>query len=258
MGQIPKHLSYSHLHLLACPYSAWLRYEHAMKGPTTPWLALGTSLHHALEKTHKEGAFSLQFALHEFKTEFQRIITDDEVFIGYPMLVKLRNEGIEMLETYDDQIKRGKIKDKPLALETEFSIPIAGTKLIGKIDKIEIDDEDGEYVVTDFKSGKTKPTEWDLRNNLQLTAYYWATFEIYGRYPKKVVWHHLRTGDLLESERNPHDIDNLKAMISNAVFMKTNDIRHRVFHEGVCKFCDYQGSICTDYHLEAQLAAKVK
>lgn len=253
MGEIPKHLSYSHLHLLACPYAAFLRYEHALKGPTTPWLALGSAVHHALEKTHKEGPFALKRAVNLFVDEFQRIIADDEVFIGYPQLVKLRNEGIEMLERYDGQIKNGTIKDNPLALETEFSIPIAGTKLVGKIDKTEIDDSDGEYIVTDYKTGKTKPNEWDLRNNLQLTAYYWATFEIYGRYPKKLIWHHMRTGDLIETVRTPHDIENLKAMIVNAVKMKEQDIRHRVFHEGVCNFCDYKGAICTDYELEAKL-----
>lgn len=253
MAEIPKHLSYSHLHLLACPYAAWLRYEHALKGPTTPWLALGTSLHHALEITHKRGAFDIQFAIDAFKKEFNRVITDEEVFIGYPLLVKLQSEGIDMLGLYNAQVQSGKIKDKPLALETEFSIPIAGTILKGKIDKIEIDDTDQEYVVTDFKSGKTKPAEFDLKHNLQLTAYYWACFELYGKYPKKLVWHHLRTGDLFPTTRTPQDVEDLKRMISNAVFMKQNNVRHRIFHEGVCNYCDYKPDICEDYELEAKL-----
>lgn len=256
MGDIPKHLSYSHLHLLACPYAAWLRYEHALKGPTTPWLALGSALHNALEKTHKNGPFDRYYAVNYFKEDFQRIITDDEVFIGYPLLVKLRNEGTDMLGLYYEQLKQGKIKDNPLALEKEFTIPIAGTNLIGKIDKIEIDDSDGEYIVTDFKSGKTKPQEFDLRHNLQLTAYYWACFELYGKYPKKLIWHHLRTGDLFETTRTFKDIENLQSMIANAVFMKQNDVRHRIFHDGVCNFCDYKPDICEDYHLEAELVAK--
>lgn len=212
-------------------------------------------MHDALERTHKAGPFDLKNAINLFKTEFNRIITDDEVFIGYPLLVKLQREGIEMLERYSDQIKNGTIKDNPLVLEKEFAIPIAGTKLMGKIDKIEIDD-DGEYTVTDYKTGKTKPAEFDLRHNLQLTAYYWACFEIYGKYPKKLIWHHLRTGDLFETERVPQDVENLKGMIANAIFMKVNDVRHRIFHEGVCNFCDYKPHICEDHELEMKLSGK--
>lgn len=257
MGTIPNHLSYSHLHLLACPYAAWLRYEHALKSPTTPWLTLGTAVHTALERTHTDlGPFSLSNAIDTFKSEYARILEEEEVFISYPQLVKLRNEGVEMLERYDAQIQAGTIKDNPLALETEFEIPIAGTKLVGKIDKLEID-EDGEYIVTDFKTGKSKPEAWDLRHNLQLTTYYWAVFELKGRYPKKVVWHHMRTGELLETERDSNDVDNLKQMITNAISFKVNDIKHRIFHEGVCNHCDFRGQVCTDYELERNLESKV-
>lgn len=252
LSKIPDHLSYSALHHLACPYASWLKYEHQMRGPTTPWLALGSAVHTSLERTHLAGSFDLMVAVNLFKNEFNRIIEEDEVFVGYPQMVKLRNEGAEMVERYYDQIKSGKIKDNPLVVEKEFSIPVAGTKVVGKIDKLEIDD-DGEYTVTDFKTGRAKPNPWDLRHNLQLTTYYWAVFVLYGKYPKKVVWHHMRTGDLLDSEREPQDIKNLQDMIQNAVWMKQKGIRHRIFHEGVCNFCDFRGETCTDYELEAKL-----
>lgn len=256
MGTIPAHLSYSHLHLLVCPYAAWLKYEHAMRSPSTPWLVRGTAIHTALERAHEVSPFSLQIAVTTFKSDYRRIIEEDEVFVGYPQMVKLEKEGVEMLERYWGQIENGTIKDNPLALEAEFSLPIAGTKLVGKIDKIEIDESDGQYIVTDYKSGSKKPDEFDLRNNLQLTAYYWAVFELYGKYPKQVIWHHLKTGELLKSERTPQDIENLKVMISNAVAMKKQDIRHRIFHEGVCNHCDFKGAVCMDYGLEQELLAK--
>ena len=158
-----------------------------------------------------------------------------------------------MLEIYYDQIKSGKISDNPLAMETEFEIPIAGTTLVGKIDRIDF--EDGEYEVSDYKSGKTKPDAFELRNNLQLTAYYWACFELYGKYPKKLYWHHLRTGDRMETERTAQDVENLKVMIQNAVYIREKGIRHRVFHEKVCDLCEYKSQICTDYQLEQNLLA---
>jgi CRISPR/Cas system-associated exonuclease Cas4 (RecB family) len=253
MAEIPHHLSYSHLHLLACPYAAFLRYEAALKGPTTIHLALGTSIHKALEETHLAGKFNLLKAVAIFKAEYNRVVVDEDVFVGYPQLKKLETEGVEMLELYDAQISKGQIKDFPLAMEKEFEIPIAGTNLVGKIDRIDWEDETGDYTVTDYKSGKKKPDAFDLRHSVQFTAYSWAGLILYGKLPRKMYWHHLRTGELLETVRTMDDIEDLKTMIHNAVRMKDQNIRHRIYHEGVCNWCDYRGDVCEDKELEANL-----
>lgn len=253
-----KHISYSYLHLLACPYAAFLRYEAAIRSPTTPWLALGNALHHALEKAHKEG-FDLQRAVVLFNDEFKRIIEEDDVFISWPQTRKMETEGAEMLGRYHEQLNEGVFPKEPLELEKEFRIPFAGTYIVGRIDKVDL--VQGQYIITDFKSGKAKPDPWFLRHNLQLTAYAWACQTLYGAIPKEVVWHHLRTGELLASERTQTDIDDLKRLIENAVNMNKQGIRHRIFHESVCGLCEFSGmpkaggvrpakAICDDHELE--------
>lgn len=246
------HISYSFLHLLACPYAAFLRYEAALRGPTTIWLALGSAVHFALEVGHTENNLDITHLINVFKAEYNRIVTEDEVFVSYPQLIKQEGEGMTMLEVYHAQIKSGQIAEHPLDVEKEFRIPIAGTHLVGRIDKIEQDDA-GEYSIIDYKTGKAKPDGWFLRHNVQLTAYYWACYEIYGKYPKKLIWHHLRTGELIETERTPADVEQLKLMINNAVKMKSLDMRHRIFHEKVCEWCDYRGAICDDLELEQRV-----
>lgn len=253
MPEIPDHLSYSHLHLLACPYAAWLRYEAALKGPTSIHLALGSALHHSLEHTHREGAFNLKKAVDLFKKEYNRIVIDEDVFVGYPQLKKKETEGVEMLELYDAQITKNTIKDFPLAVEKEFEIPIAGTKLVGKIDRIDWIQETDDYEVSDYKSGSKKPDAFDLRHNLQLTAYAWACLILYGKLPRMLYWHHLRTGEKLPTVRTLQDIEDLKVMIANAVKMKDMGIRHRIYHDGVCNWCDYRGEVCEDTDLEANI-----
>lgn len=210
----------------------------------TPWLAFGNSLHYALEETHKAGRFNFRSADELFQWDFKRAIEEEEILINYPQMRKLQTEGTEILEKYWGQIQDGTISDFPLAMEEEFSIPFAGTNIIGRIDKIEQDPEDGEYIVTDYKSGKTKPDPWQLRTNLQLTTYDWAVFFKRGKHPKKVIWHHLRTGEILESVRTEQDIENLKEMIANALKMRELDMKHRVYHDGVCNYCDYVGEDC--------------
>jgi RecB family exonuclease len=246
------HISYSYLHLLACPYASFLRYEAALRGPTTAPLALGSAVHNTLERAHLENVFDIKQMVFNFKEEYHRIIIEDDVFVSYPQLKKLESEGIVLLEVYHAQIEAGQITKYPLAVEKEFRIPIAGTFLVGRIDKMEQDDA-GEYTVLDYKTGKAKPEVWSLRHNVQLTAYYWACYELYGKYPKKLIWHHLRTGELIETERTPADVEQLKTMINNAVAMKDTGIRHRIFHDRVCDWCDYKGAVCDDLELEKRV-----
>lgn len=245
-----KHLSYSHLHLLACPYSAFLKYQAAVKGPTTKWIALGNAVHHALEKGHIEGVFNLSEAQVLFTTEFSRIVEDEEVSIGWPELKKMEAEGIDMVVKYDAQINEGIISSSPMALEEPFEIPFLDTKIIGKIDKLERVAEG--IIVTDFKTGKTKPTQWSLSHNVQLSTYAWAVLEKYGELPYKVIWAHLRTGELLESARTMQDVNDVKNMVGNAIAVNDAGIRTRIFHDNVCGMCDYIGPTCDDRELEKQ------
>lgn len=241
---------------MACPYAAWLKYENALRGPTTEYLALGTAIHTALEKGYENTKFNLDKAIILFKKEFSKSIVDDEVFIQWPKLKKMESNGIGMIERFADQ-QNEKYFPLPHTLERSFSIPFEDIEVIGKIDREEVD-EDGEYIVVDYKSGTRKPDPWFLRHNPQLTAYAWACLEEHGKLPKKVVWHQLKSAERLDTVRTMEDINDLKTMIHNARFMHKNKIRHRVFHEGVCNYCDYsgEGGACVDRELEQQLLSQ--
>jgi len=228
-----------------------------MPTTTTYQLALGNSIHLALEKLYGPGpsyfpVLSLEEATKLFLDDFHTTIEEKEVFVTYPNLVKSRNEGIEMLANYFGKLERNELPN-PVAVENSFRLPIVeGAEIVGKIDKTELD-EDGEYTVIDYKSGKEKPTEWFLRRSMQFTCYAYACKELYGKFPKKVVWHHLRTGQLLESTRDDWDIDQLIRTIGGVVKMRDQGITFRTYHEKVCNWCEFQGSICDDPHLEQQI-----
>lgn len=254
-------VSYTFLHLLACPYAAFLRYEARLKGGTTHSLALGNAVHLALEKTHlydkagkATGIIGLQGSLGLYMTEYTRLTQEDQFFATYPQIKKAQAEGVEMIERYHTQMESGKISKTPLAVEKEFRLPIAGIDIVGKIDKVE-ETPDG-LIVTDYKSGSRKPDEWFLRRNLQFTAYYWACKQVYGEYPYRVQWHHLRTGQLLTSERSEWDVEQLQRIVEAAVQMQDLNIRYRVYHEQICGWCDYKGAICDDPTLEQSILDK--
>ena len=262
-----QHISYSWLHNFVCPFANFLRYEGKLRGPTTKYLALGSALHLALELCHTpEKDFNLTEAIQIFKTEFSRIIHDDEVFIKYPEMLKTQAEGAEMLGLYQHGIDTGKISVLVLDVEKEFSIPFNGIEIVGKIDKIEnIVTTDGYgYTVVDYKSGSKKPDVWFLDHNLQFTTYAWAGLVAYGELPTKIIWHHLRTGELLETTRTLQDIEELKQMIRDTQYMRERGIRYRVYHEQVCGYCEFSngwgkvGGICDDRELEKRLVAHLK
>jgi len=257
------HISYSWLHSFACPYANFLRYEGRLRGPTNKFLALGSALHLALELTHTpDKDFNLNDAITIFKVEFSRIINDEEVFIKYPEKIKAQADGSEMLRLYQHGLDTGKINPLVLSVEEEFSIPFMGIEIVGKIDKTESilsDDYDKYgYTVVDYKSGGKEPDPWFLDHNLQFTAYAWAGLVKHGELPEKLIWHHLRTGKLLETTRTLEDIEELKKMIRDTQHMREQGIRYRVYHEQVCGWCEFKGEVCDSRELEQEILSGKK
>jgi CRISPR/Cas system-associated exonuclease Cas4 (RecB family) len=242
---------------MACPYAAFLRYEAAIRAPINEYLALGNALHLALELSYESGQFNSSKATNIFVAEFKRLIDEEEIFIGYPKKKKMEADGLKMLGLYAEGVERGTIAPNPLAHEVEFKIPFESLAVVGRIDKVEFDPALG-YDIIDYKSGSKEPDPWFLRHNLQLTAYAWACQEIYGELPRKLIWHQLRSGKLLETERTQQDIDELKRMISNVLYMDKKDIRYRIYHEQVCNWCDYAGAVCDDRDLEERIVNERK
>lgn len=252
-------LSYSYLHTLSCSYQTFLRYQGRIKGPVTHYLALGNAVHWALEKLYGDEphkvVLTLDQTLDVFDKEFKRIIDEDDVFVTYPQLKKAQANGMEMIALFFTQLEQGIVSSTPLAVEKKFELPIGSTIIVGKIDKIE---NDSGLTLIDYKSGSKKPDTWFLTKNLQFSAYALACKELYGQYPDKIIWHHLRTGSLIETSRSEWDIDQLRRSVDSAVKMHEEGIRFRVYNEQICNYCDYSGGFngngaCDDQELEEKI-----
>lgn len=227
-----------------------------MRSKPTEFLALGNALHLALELAHKREKWDLKFAVETFLTEFRRIVEEDEVFVTWPKMRKHEAEGVEMLERYDYDIQSGKIPATPFDTEKEFKLPFEDEiVVVGKIDKVERTEE-GRYIIIDYKSGGKEPDEWFLDHDLQLTTYAWACQSMYGELPEKLIWHHLRSGKLIETHRTQRDIDELKKMLHDALDMNRRGVTYRVYHQQICGWCEFKGAVCDDRELEDNLMAQ--
>lgn len=192
------------------------------------------------------------------------------------ILMKFIESERNIKETFTPEffeVKFGFIKDKiyDKDLYSEQPIEIGGIKLRGKIDRVDLDNENLVFNIIDYKSGKTKPTRDDIINgvSLQLPVYMIATKkmleEITGQeyQPAFMYLYKLRYSnkefkkDLIKVakgkqldeiiEENLEIFELTEKNIKNEIEMMKNGVYHLSKlpdrKNKVCSYCDF-GSIC--------------
>lgn len=153
----------------------------------------GTALHAAIEKYYKKG--DLQSALATYQETMLETMAkwqDTGIVVGEDQLPRALKDGKEMLKGISWQSM------VPEHIEYRFSLPFPNVEspfvfVDGIIDMIT-----KEGSVIDHKSNAKLPNMQELEHDPQFMIYRWAYKQIYGTYPWKVVWHHLKSGDKIE------------------------------------------------------------
>lgn len=191
----------------------------------------GSALHSAIENYYARGLNPYQ--------RFQRYIN-----LVYNWYTRKGYEISHSIE-YTDMFTQGKVildtfpwqTYSPRHTEYKFNVPLINptTKravgfIMGYMDMI-TDDH-----VVDFKSGKTKPSQNKVDNDIQLALYYYAYGYLFGEYPKSVVRHHLR--DHTTTEYKGSNIDQMMSYICGIVEQIESDNFLDVAHgRPICNYC---------------------
>lgn len=169
---------------------------------------LGTGIHKAIEMYYSggkspQGVFTT--TIRESLAKWQ----DTGVPVNYRYsYAEIIDQGLSILNTFDFS------KFSPKYNEMSFDLPFYDLcKVRGFMDLITEDD-----VIVDFKSAKRKPK--DLNKDPQFILYAWAYFQMFGKWPKSVLWYHLRTHETFEFkfDWNTFDsvvLDTVKEMIND-------------------------------------------
>jgi putative RecB family exonuclease len=162
--------------------------------PPAPWSTKGTLVHAALERLHVLPAAgrTLEAALAALD-DAAEALRDDPDFTGLELDAEaeraFHDEAAELVRRYF-QIEDPR-RIEAIGLELKLEAEVDGVRLRGIIDRLELDD-DGELVVTDYKTGSV-PSELHERKRLSgVHLYSLLCEELLGKRPRRVQLLYLR------------------------------------------------------------------
>ena len=243
---IPSSLSPSRVSsFTSCPMQ--FRFSSVEKLPEPPGVATtrGTIVHRALEllfllpgpdRTPDALADTLNDALREYAThpDYVGLQLDDEA------AQQFRLDCEQLISRYFDMEDPRTIRD--IGLELRMAAHVGSLELRGIIDRLELDD-DGELVVTDYKTGRPPSGNYEQKSLAGVHFYSFLCEAMLGRRPAKIRLMYLSTGETIEtvpSAQSVRFIDTRTAAVWKAIerACETGDFRPR--QSRLCDWCSFQ------------------
>lgn len=197
-------VSYSQMRTYeTCPLRYKFMYVDKIKEPPTPQMEYGAFLHKMLQWLHDPGRPyppTKEELMDQFKGEW------------YPWGIWDKRAREQAFKDGLDALSRYYDRNVPLAgrkvadTERNFSVPVDGHSVSGRIDRIDVL-EDGGYEVIDYKTGRRMPGVEHADRDLQLSFYHLAVEHLYQAKEIKLAFYYLHHGQKLETRRAPEDLE---------------------------------------------------
>jgi RecB family exonuclease len=207
-------------------------------GRSRPYFAFGNAMHNSLWKFYE----SVQIGKEPTLDELKQIYKENWKSEGYVIRTQeegYRRDGEAAIERFYRRYISAKVV--PLHLEWEFTLPVGGHFITGRVDRID-PLKDGGCSVIDYKTGKAK-TQKDVDANLQLTMYALAVRECLGLRAEKLSLYFLKTDEVVSTTRTNEQL----AAVEEHALSVAKAISARKFEPipdaFKCGRCDYAG-IC--------------
>ncbi len=213
-----------------CPWKYKMIYEDGKKTPPTPQIALGLSVHKALEEFHKNDGRDLDDLLEAYNR-----VWVNEGFLNPQQTMQFYEKGEKMLEAYFEwsQLRKSEI----VAVEKEFRFPVGNLILRGIIDRIDKLPDD-TYEVIDYK---THAEMWDqakIDSDLQITLYAIGCENIMKTPPAVLSYYFLAHDQVISTSRTQKDFDfAYKELADVAKKLKAKDYKPDT---AKCPRCDFR------------------
>ena len=221
---------------LECPLRFRFEYLDRIPHRASAALAFGRAFHRTLERFHREQVTKLTPAHLLFHQVWAQVLIEDR-----PHFEKNTQEreyaalGPELMTLY---LACPLAQREPLLLEYHFALELHGHTLTGTLDRL--DDTPAGLVLVDYKTGKRRPNQALLDDDLQFTLYSWGVTETLGLPVARCEYLHLRKMETFVTHRGPEHFQRLREDILPSVF---RGLEAGVFPPSPsfwCHYCDYR------------------
>jgi putative RecB family exonuclease len=230
-----------------CPLNYKLALEWKLPEEPAANMQYGAAMHSALlvyfDALRKGRRMPAEDVVQYFLDEFGKAKIDDAL-----QRHLYERDGTQQLQTFLESsaaMPHGKVA----MLEHTFQCRIAGTDIVGRIDRV--DETDDGYVIVDYKTGNPKSQEL-ADKSLQLSIYALAMSKSKG--VKDLIFQNMGDNTTIVSQRSPESLHKAEAKIAAAA----QGIAEGQFEPKTgnhCNWCGYR-SICPTKELRPRLATE--
>ena len=215
-----------------CPLQFKLSRDWRIPEESHAALQYGGAMHLALRHYYDAVRFSKSATAAEvvqvFRDEFAKAVIPDDY-----QRELYEHQGQRQLQDFIAVAERGSLQ--VLHTEQDFTIEVAGSKVRGKIDRIDRL-EDGTVRIVDYKTGKAK-TQEDADNSLQLSVYALAAQQKWGYKASALALQNLEDGSMPITTRDDIDLREVVERVREVA----QEIAAAAFHPNPGRHCNWCG-----------------
>jgi putative RecB family exonuclease len=257
---IPTSMSPSRVEsFLSCPLA--FRFSSIEKLPDPPSVATtrGSLVHRALELLFTRPApdrtpAALDRAVDDAIAEYARHPDLTQLGLDADETSAFHRECRELAANYLELEDPRRVRE--IGLELRLEAPIGDLVLRGIIDRLDLDD-DGELVVTDYKTGRAPSPNWERKSLSGVHFYAFLCEHVFGKRPAAIRLMYLRSKEIITATPTAQSTRFMTTR-TNAVWQavatacERDDFRPRP--GALCNYCAYQ-RWCPEYGGDPALAA---
>jgi putative RecB family exonuclease len=228
-----------------CPLAFRFSYLERLPEPPAPWTTKGTLVHRALEllldrppdeRTLDAGLADLARARVELAPhpDFADLDLTDEEWAKFDSDTETLVQKYFQLE--DPRTVR------PIGLELKLEANLGSTRLRGIIDRLELD-EDGEFVVTDYKTGSVPSEFWEAKSLSGVHMYALLCERMLGRRPARVQLFYLSKPEMIiatPTDQSIRGVERRTTAMYQAISQACERDDFRARPGRLCDFCTFK------------------
>ena len=243
---IPQTLSPSSMGAFtSCPLAFRFSYVQRLPEPPSAPASKGTLVHRCLERLLDRPADerTLDAALADLSRAADELAAHPE-FSGLELneeeLARFRSDAEGLVRRYFE------IEDprtiRPIGLEIKLAANLGKVTVRGIIDRLELDD-DGEFVITDYKTGSTPSERWEEKSLAGVHIYALLCEQNFGKRPAKVQLMYLSKPELIiatPTAGSLRSVASKSSAVMDAVKRACANDDFRPNESVLCNYCSFK------------------